>query len=164
MNLHKKRMENNRLATPEHRFYKKKKKKPIFALLTTMTHSKNTHLTRFPTREVKLHFTEKALRLIGQKAMVKNTGARGLRAILETLLLTDAMYEIPDVKMGNDRVEAMVIDEESVGSVDKPGCGGKILRGDGALDDYLAKTKCKEQEVRTLTFRLNKSTINSILI
>ncbi|MFS7970386.1 putative Clp protease, ATP-binding subunit ClpX, Clp ATPase [Helianthus anomalus] len=87
---------------------------------------------------VKLHFTEKALRLIGQKAMVKNTGARGLRAILETLL-TDAMYEIPDVKTGNDRVEAVVIDEESVGSVDKPGCGGKILRGDGALDDLSSK-------------------------
>ncbi|KAF5781302.1 putative Clp protease, ATP-binding subunit ClpX, Clp ATPase [Helianthus annuus] len=99
--------------------------------------------TRFT--QVKLHFTGKALRLIAQKAMVKNTGARGLRAILETLL-TAAMYEIPDVKTGNDRVEAVVIDEESVGSVDKPGCGGKILCGDGALDDYLAKTKCKEQE------------------
>ncbi|KAJ0795252.1 putative AAA+ ATPase domain, ATPase, AAA-type, core, Clp protease, ATP-binding subunit ClpX [Helianthus annuus] len=99
----------------------------------------------FQMNNVKLHFTEKALRLIAQKAMVKNTGARGLRAILETLL-TDAMYEIPDIKTGNDRVEAVVIDEESVGSVDKPGCGGKILRGDGALDDYLAKTKCKEQE------------------
>lgn len=41
----------------------------------------------------------------------------------------------------------MVIDEESVGSVDNIGCGGKILRGDGALDDYLAKTKCNEQVV-----------------
>ncbi|XP_076918671.1 CLP protease regulatory subunit CLPX3, mitochondrial-like isoform X2 [Bidens hawaiensis] len=99
----------------------------------------------FQMNNVKLHFTEKALRLIAQKAMVKNTGARGLRAILETLL-TDSMYEIPDIKTGNDRVEAVVIDEESVGSVAKPGCGGKILRGDGALDDYLAKTKCEEQE------------------
>ncbi|KAK9073439.1 hypothetical protein SSX86_007763 [Deinandra increscens subsp. villosa] len=98
----------------------------------------------FQMNNVKLHFTEKALRLIAQKAMVKNTGARGLRAILETLL-TDSMYEIPDVKTGNDRIEAVVIDEESVGSVDKRGCGGKILRGDGALDDHLAKTKCKEQ-------------------
>lgn len=43
--------------------------------------------------QVKLHYTEKALRLIAQKAMVKNTGARGLRAILETLL-TDSMYEV----------------------------------------------------------------------
>ncbi|KAF5817463.1 putative AAA+ ATPase domain, ATPase, AAA-type, core, Clp protease, ATP-binding subunit ClpX [Helianthus annuus] len=98
----------------------------------------------FQMNDVKLHFTEKALRLIAQKAMVKNTGARGLRAILETLL-TDSMYEIPDVKTGDDRIDAVVIDEESVGSVDKPGCGGKILRGDGALENYLAKTKCKEQ-------------------
>ncbi|KAI3737240.1 hypothetical protein L2E82_27237 [Cichorium intybus] len=97
------------------------------------------------TKKVKLHFSEKALRLIAQKAMIKNTGARGLRAILETLL-TDSMYEIPDVKTGNDLIEAVVIDEESVGSVDKPGCGGKILRCEGTLDEYLAKTKCKEQE------------------
>ncbi|GKE06857.1 Clp protease regulatory subunit ClpX3, mitochondrial, partial [Tanacetum coccineum] len=98
----------------------------------------------FQMNNVKLHFSEEALRLIAQKATVKNTGARGLRAILETLL-TDCMYEIPDVKTGDDRVEAVVIDEESVGSVDKRGCGGKILRGDGALDKYLAKVKCKEQ-------------------
>lgn len=43
--------------------------------------------------QVKLHYTEKALRLIARKAMAKNTGARGLRAILETIL-TDAMYEV----------------------------------------------------------------------
>ncbi|XP_024972907.1 CLP protease regulatory subunit CLPX3, mitochondrial-like [Cynara cardunculus var. scolymus] len=98
----------------------------------------------FQMNNVKLHFSEKALRLIAQKAMVKNTGARGLRAILETLL-TDSMYEIPDVRTGDDRVEAVVIDEESVGSVDKAGCGGKILHGDGALDDYLARIKCKQQ-------------------
>lgn len=42
---------------------------------------------------MKLHFTEKALRLIAEKAMAKNTGARGLRAILESIL-TEAMYEV----------------------------------------------------------------------
>lgn len=51
------------------------------------------------------------------------------------------MDQIPDVKTGSDRIDAVVIDEESVGSVDAPGCGGKILRGRGALDAYLAKTK-----------------------
>ncbi|KAI9112050.1 hypothetical protein K1719_016946 [Acacia pycnantha] len=89
---------------------------------------------------VKLHFTEKAMRLIAQKAMAKNTGARGLRAILEGIL-TDAMFEIPDVKTGSDRIDAVVVDDESVGSLDAPGCGGKILRGRGALEAYLAKTK-----------------------
>ncbi|KAL5142642.1 CLP protease regulatory subunit CLPX3, mitochondrial [Glycine soja] len=89
---------------------------------------------------VKLHFTENALRLIAKKAMAKNTGARGLRALLESIL-TEAMFEIPDIKTGSDRVDAVVIDEESVGSLTAPGCGGKILHGDGALKQYLAKMK-----------------------
>ncbi|CAL5417179.1 unnamed protein product [Camellia sinensis] len=93
---------------------------------------------------VKLHFTEKALRMIAKKSMAKNTGARGLRAILESIL-TEAMYEIPDVKTGNNRVDAVVIDEESVGSVNSIGCGGKILRGEGALERYLADAKLKDQ-------------------
>ncbi|CDP11543.1 unnamed protein product [Coffea canephora] len=98
----------------------------------------------FNMNNVKLHFTEKALGLIAKKAMAKNTGARGLRAILEGIL-TDAMYEIPDIRGGMDRVDAVVVDEESVGTIDAAGCGGKILRGDGALECYLAKTKLKDQ-------------------
>ncbi|KAL0359942.1 UNVERIFIED_CONTAM: CLP protease regulatory subunit CLPX3, mitochondrial [Sesamum radiatum] len=98
----------------------------------------------FKMNNVKLHFTEKALRLISNKAMTKNTGARGLRAILENLL-TDAMYEIPDAKTGKDRVDAVVIDEESVGKINEPGCGGKILRGDGALERYLAEANFKDR-------------------
>ncbi|KAK1361213.1 ATP-dependent Clp protease ATP-binding subunit ClpX [Heracleum sosnowskyi] len=94
---------------------------------------------------VKLHYTQKALGLIAKKAMVKNTGARGLRALLESIL-TDAMYEIPDVKTGNDRVDAVVIDEESVGSVSSVGRGGKLLRGDGALEKYLAETKLPQTQ------------------
>lgn len=43
--------------------------------------------------QVKLHFSEKALRLIAKKAMAKNTGARGLRALLESILI-EAMYEV----------------------------------------------------------------------
>ena len=35
--------------------------------------------------QVKLHFTENAMRLIAKKAMAKNTCARGLRAILENI-------------------------------------------------------------------------------
>lgn len=42
--------------------------------------------------QVKLHYTDGALRQIAQKAMVKNTGARGLRSIMENLL-TEAMYQ-----------------------------------------------------------------------
>lgn len=44
--------------------------------------------------QVQLHFTDNALRLIAKKAMAKNAGARGLRAILENIL-TEAMFEVP---------------------------------------------------------------------
>ncbi|KAJ0077403.1 hypothetical protein Patl1_35426 [Pistacia atlantica] len=79
---------------------------------------------------VKLHFIENALRLIAKKAMAKNTGARGLRAILENIL-TEAMFEIPDTKTGTSNVVAVLVDEEAVGSVDAAGSGAKILHGDG---------------------------------
>ncbi|XP_068490384.1 CLP protease regulatory subunit CLPX3, mitochondrial-like isoform X2 [Phaseolus vulgaris] len=111
-------------------------------LMQVLTEPKNAlakqYKKLFDMNNVKLHFTEKALRLIAKKAMGKNTGARGLRALLE-IILTEAMFEIPDVKAGNELIDAVVVDEESVGSVNSPGCGGKILCGDGALDLYLAK-------------------------
>ena len=44
--------------------------------------------------QVDLTFTDGALKVIARKAISKKTGARGLRAILEKLLL-DAMFEIP---------------------------------------------------------------------
>lgn len=40
-----------------------------------------------------MHFVEAALRLVARKAISKNTGARGLRSILENILM-DAMYEV----------------------------------------------------------------------
>ncbi|KAJ8441514.1 hypothetical protein Cgig2_026315 [Carnegiea gigantea] len=89
----------------------------------------------FDMNNVKLHFTEQALRIIGKKSMAKNTGARGLRTILESVL-AEAMYEA-----GDNKVDAVVVDEESVGSVNSPGCGAKILRGPGALDKYLANVE-----------------------
>ncbi|CAN6543414.1 unnamed protein product [Malus baccata var. baccata] len=97
----------------------------------------------FGMNNVKLHFMDNALKLIANKAMAKNTGARGLRALLESIL-TEAMYEIPDVKTGKDRIDAVVVDEESVGTVNAPGCGGKIVRGDGALERYLHEISLKD--------------------
>ncbi|CAN4098042.1 unnamed protein product [Withania somnifera] len=117
-------------------------------LVQVLTEPKNAlckqYKKLFCMNNTKLHFTEGALRLIGKKAMAKNTGARGLRALLESIL-TDAMYEIPDVKSGDDRVDAIVVDEESVGPVNARGCGGKLLRGDGALQRYLAQAQLVEQ-------------------
>ena len=51
----------------------------------------------FEFENVKLRFSEGALRAIARKAVERKSGARGLRAILEELML-DVMYEIPSAK------------------------------------------------------------------
>ena len=48
----------------------------------------------FDFEKVKLDFTDEALRAIAQEAMRRRTGARGLRSILEEIML-DTMYELP---------------------------------------------------------------------
>ncbi|CAM6090218.1 unnamed protein product [Calypogeia fissa] len=99
----------------------------------------------FSMNNVKLHYTEGALRKIAQKAMVKNTGARGLRSIMETLL-TDAMFQIPDVTTGKDKIDGVVLDEETVGAPFEQGPGAKILRGDGSLEGFLAEDAKRRKE------------------
>ncbi|XP_044507095.1 CLP protease regulatory subunit CLPX1, mitochondrial [Mangifera indica] len=117
-------------------------------LVQVLTEPKNAlgkqYKKMFQMNGVKLHFTETALRLIAKKAISKNTGARGLRSLLESILM-DAMYEIPDVRTGDDVIGAVVVDEEAVG-LEEHGCGAKILYGKGALDRYLSQNKRKELE------------------
>ncbi|KAK1286494.1 hypothetical protein QJS10_CPB20g01819 [Acorus calamus] len=117
-------------------------------LVQVLTEPKNAlgkqYKKLFQMNDVKLHFTEDALKLIAKKAMAKNTGARGLRSILENIL-TEAMYEIPDTRTGKDKIDAVVVDEEAVGSVASQGCGAKILSGEGALERYLSQQKQSEQ-------------------
>jgi len=48
----------------------------------------------FELEEVKISFEETALRAVAQKALKRGTGARGLRAILEEILM-DVMFELP---------------------------------------------------------------------
>lgn len=50
----------------------------------------------FEIDDVQLHFEEEALSLIAQKAIDRKTGARGLRSIMEEILL-DVMYELPEL-------------------------------------------------------------------
>lgn len=52
--------------------------------------------------------------------------------------------QIPDAKQGKDCVDAVLVDEEAIGSVDRPGCGAKILYGDGALERFLHQTSRDE--------------------
>ncbi|EYU19646.1 hypothetical protein ABFS82_06G100900 [Erythranthe guttata] len=117
-------------------------------LVQVLTEPKNAlgkqYRKMFQMNGVKLHFTEDSLRLIAQKTLTKNTGARGLRSMLENLLM-DAMYEIPDVREGDDVIDAVVVDTESVGS-DGRGCGAKILYGKGALDRYFSQHEFKDSK------------------
>ncbi|XP_065631065.1 CLP protease regulatory subunit CLPX1, mitochondrial [Quercus suber] len=117
-------------------------------LVQVLTEPKNAlgkqYKKMFQMNGVKLHLTENALRLIAKKAMSKNTGARGLRAILENILM-ESMFEIPDIRTGDDIIDAVVVDEEAVGSEGR-GSGAKILYGKGALDRYLSQQKVKDLE------------------
>ena len=64
---------------------------------------------------MRLEFTDDALKAIAQKAIKRNTGARGLRSIVEACLL-DLMFEIP----GMEGVESVAIDRGSVEGTAKP--------------------------------------------
>jgi ATP-dependent Clp protease ATP-binding subunit ClpX len=69
----------------------------------------------FELENVKLTFTEGALRAIARDAMKKKTGARGLRAIMEKVML-DVMYEIPSIS----NVKECVISEEVITNHERP--------------------------------------------
>ena len=63
----------------------------------------------FEMEDVKLEFVEDALKAIAKKAVTRKTGARGLRSILEAILL-DPMYQLP----GLDGAQEIVINREVV--------------------------------------------------
>ncbi|NLW34782.1 MAG: ATP-dependent Clp protease ATP-binding subunit ClpX [Syntrophorhabdus aromaticivorans] len=69
----------------------------------------------FDLENVKLTFTEGALRGIAREAMKKKTGARGLRSIMEKVML-DVMYEIPALT----NVKECVVSEEVIVNRDRP--------------------------------------------
>ncbi|AEM78189.1 ATP-dependent Clp protease ATP-binding subunit ClpX [Thermoanaerobacter wiegelii] len=82
-------------------------------LVRILTEPKNA-LTKqyeklFELDGVKLEFDKKALGLIADMALERKTGARGLRAILEEIML-DVMYEIPS----SDNIEKCIITEDTV--------------------------------------------------
>ncbi|HTN60983.1 MAG TPA: ATP-dependent Clp protease ATP-binding subunit ClpX, partial [Devosia sp.] len=63
----------------------------------------------FNMEEVELTFHEDALKAIAKRAIERKTGARGLRSIMEAILL-DTMYDLPSL----EGVEEVVISEEVV--------------------------------------------------
>ncbi len=69
----------------------------------------------FEMDDVKLSFEPEAIDLIAEKALKRKTGARGLRSIMEKLML-DLMYEIPS----DDTIESCVITKETVEGTSGP--------------------------------------------
>jgi ATP-dependent Clp protease ATP-binding subunit ClpX len=89
------------------------------ALVTILVEPKNA-LTKqykklFDMEGAELDFREDALRAIARKAMERKTGARGLRTILENVLL-DTMYDLPAM----DNATKVVVDEAVVVGETKP--------------------------------------------
>ncbi len=85
------------------------------ALVTILTQPKNALVKQyqrlFEIEDTKLTFTDDALSAIAKRAIVRKTGARGLRSILEDILL-DTMFDLP----GQDDVVEVVVNEEVIGS------------------------------------------------
>ncbi len=83
------------------------------SLIEILTKPKNALVKQyerlFEMEDVSLVFTEDALKAIAEKAIVRKTGARGLRSIMEAILL-ESMFELP----GLDGVEEIAINREVV--------------------------------------------------
>ncbi len=89
------------------------------ALITILSQPKNALVKQyqlmFDMEDVRLSFNEGALRAIAKRAIKRKTGARGLRSIMENILL-DTMYDLPTF----DGVEEVVINAEVVNGSAKP--------------------------------------------
>ncbi|WP_347825782.1 ATP-dependent Clp protease ATP-binding subunit ClpX [uncultured Planktomarina sp.] len=85
------------------------------SLVIILTQPKNALIKQyqrlFELEDVALTFTPEALAAIAKRAIDRKTGARGLRSILEDILL-DTMFDLP----GMDSVEEVVVNEEAVTS------------------------------------------------
>ncbi|MGD8843142.1 MAG: ATP-dependent Clp protease ATP-binding subunit ClpX [Gammaproteobacteria bacterium] len=89
------------------------------ALVSILTEPRNA-LTKqyaklFEMEGAEIEFREEALRAVARRAMQRKTGARGLRTIMEHVLL-DTMYELPAL----ENVQKVVIDERSIAGESEP--------------------------------------------
>ena len=89
------------------------------SLVTILTKPKNALIKQyqllFELEDATLTFTDEALVAIAKRAIKRKTGARGLRSILEDILL-DTMFDLPS----QESVEEVVVNEEAVNSVATP--------------------------------------------
>jgi ATP-dependent Clp protease ATP-binding subunit ClpX len=85
----------------------------IAALVKILSEPKNALVKQyqklFEMESVELDFTDDALTTVAKKAIERKTGARGLRSILEGILL-DTMFDLP----GMDGVDEVMVDKDVV--------------------------------------------------
>ena len=83
------------------------------ALIEILTKPKNALIKQyqrlFELEDTELSFTDDALKAVAKRAIERKTGARGLRSILEDILL-DTMFDLPSL----DSVTKVVVNEEAV--------------------------------------------------
>lgn len=88
------------------------------SLVRILTEPKNSLVKQysklFEYDDVKIEFDEGALRSIAQKAIERNTGARGLRSIVEHSLM-ETMFEVPSI----DNVEKVIVTKGSIENEDE---------------------------------------------
>lgn len=89
------------------------------ALIQILTEPKNAltkqYMRLFELENVDLHFTDGALEAVANLAIERKTGARGLRAILEKIML-DTMYRIPS----EENIKEVVVSEETIKNKENP--------------------------------------------
>ncbi|HYB20168.1 MAG TPA: ATP-dependent Clp protease ATP-binding subunit ClpX [Thermodesulfobacteriota bacterium] len=89
------------------------------ALVAILKEPKNALIKQyqklFEFEKVKLRFTEGALLAIAKEALKRKTGARGLRSILESIML-EIMYELPS----QTNIQECIINEETITHKEKP--------------------------------------------
>jgi len=102
------------------------------ALVRVLTEPKNSlvkqYQKNFEMENVKLEYQPGAVRAIAEKAASKGTGARGLRAIMENLML-DLMYEVPSSN-AKGQIKKIIITPEYVAGTGQP--------------EYIENTEAKE--------------------
>ncbi|MFB1080501.1 ATP-dependent protease ATP-binding subunit ClpX [Jeotgalibacillus sp. JSM ZJ347] len=103
------------------------------ALISILTQPKNALVKQYQKMleldDVELEFEEEALREISRKAIERKTGARGLRSIIENLML-DVMFDLPS----REEIKKCIITPGAVEQTERP----ILLREDGSeinLDD-----------------------------
>jgi ATP-dependent Clp protease ATP-binding subunit ClpX len=88
-------------------------------LVSILTEPKNALVKQykklFDLEDVRLRFTDGALRAISREAMSRKSGARGLRSIMENIML-DIMYELPS----QPEIEECIINEEVILKQESP--------------------------------------------